>query len=105
MTVRWLKSFLWGALMGYAVAAFGAMVGLAGRLIFNTQHPPPSYHCYAWEPRVATVLIVFLLAAPVTVAFIQGRARGVTVVVVGFLALILAAFATSFTIVLPCGPL
>jgi hypothetical protein len=39
------------------------------------------------------------------VAFIQGRARGVTVVVVGFLALILAAFATSFTIVLPCGPL
>jgi hypothetical protein len=91
--------------MGYAAAAFGAIVGLAGRMAFNTQRPPPTYHCYVWEPRVATVLVVYLLTAPLAVAFIQGRARGTALVVVGVLALVLATFVMSYTRVLPCSPL
>ncbi len=105
VTVNSLKSALFSALMGYALAAFGAIVGLAGRMAFNTQRPPPAYHCYVWEPRVATVLVVFLLAAPLAVAFIRGRARGSSIVIVGFLALVLATFVMSYTRVLPCSPL
>jgi hypothetical protein len=105
VTVNSLKSALFGALMGYAVAAFGAMVGLAGRMAFNTQRPPPTYHCYLWESRVATILVVYLLVAPVTVAFIQGKARNIAIVIVGFLALVLATFVMSYTRVLPCSPL
>jgi hypothetical protein len=105
VTVNSLKSALSGALLGYAVAAFGAVVGLAGRMAFNTQRPPPTYHCYLWESRVATILVVYLLVAPVTVAFIQGKARNVAIVIVGVLALILATFVMSYTRVLPCSPL
>jgi hypothetical protein len=105
MTVNALKSALLGALMGYAVAAFGAIVGLAGRMAFNTQRPPPVYHCYVWESRVATALVVYLLAAPLAVVFIQGRARATAIVVVGLLALVLATFVMSYTRVLPCSPL
>ena len=105
VTVNSLKSALFGALMGYAVAAFGAIVGLAGRMAFNTQRPPPTYHCYVWESRVATALVVYLLVAPLAVAFIQGRARGVTLIIVGGLALVLATFVMSYTKVLPCSPL